>query len=155
MPNSAEAGTKKEGKIRSTMRTTGVLESCLYATDLTAVEQFYTDVIGLELISREQGRHVFFRCGESVVLIFNPEHTSTQQTQVGDAKIPLHGARGAGHLAFRIAEEELPGWRQHLDKNDVEIESEVSWPNGAQSIYFRDPAGNSIELVSPRLWGLG
>jgi hypothetical protein len=28
----------------------------------------------------------------------------------------------------------------------------VTWPNGALSIYFRDPAGNSIELVTPNIW---
>lgn len=136
------------------MRTAGILESCLYADDLAAVEQFYKDVIGLEVIAREQGRHVFFRCGESVLLIFSPERTSTEQSWVGGAPIPLHGARGAGHLAFRISEEELPDWREHLAKCGVEIESEVSWPRGGQSIYIRDPVGNSIELASPSIWSL-
>jgi len=136
------------------MKTTGVLESCLYAVDLVVAEKFYKDVIGLKLISREQGRHVFFRCGASVVLIFNPEHTSTQKSWIEGALIPLHGARGAGHLAFRVAEEALPGWEQHLAKCSVEIESEVSWPQGGKSLYFRDPAGNSIELASPKIWGI-
>ena len=26
------------------------------------------------------------------------------------------------------------------------------WPNGARSLYFRDPAGNSVEIAEPRLW---
>ncbi len=136
------------------MRTTGVLESCLYAEDLAAAEQFYKDVIGLEVLSREHRRHVFFRCGESVVLIFNPERTNTEQSWVGGALIPPHGARGAGHVAFRVSEEELPDWREPLGRCGVEIESEVSWPRGGQSIYIRDPAGNSVEFASPSIWGL-
>ena len=136
------------------MKTAGVLESCVYAKDLEAAEQFYKDVIGLEVISREEGRHVFFRCADSVVLIFNSERASTEQTWVRGAPIPMHGSLGAGHLAFRISMDDLPVWREHLKRCGVEIESEVCWENGVQSIYIRDPAGNSVELAPPLLWGL-
>ena len=34
------------------------------------------------------------------------------------------------------------------------IEQEVDWPRGGRSFYFRDPAGNSLELATPRIWGL-
>ena len=34
------------------------------------------------------------------------------------------------------------------------IEKEVEWPKGGRSLYFRDPAGNSVELVTPGVWGL-
>ena len=33
------------------------------------------------------------------------------------------------------------------------IEADFRWPNGARSLYFRDPAGNSVEIVDPGLWG--
>jgi catechol 2,3-dioxygenase-like lactoylglutathione lyase family enzyme len=131
-----------------------VLESCLYATDLEAAHRFYTQVIGLALHAREDGRHVFFRCGEGMVLVFNPEHTSKVGTTVAGAPLPLHGARGAGHLAFAVREEEIPAWRAHLQRAGVAIESEVHWPQGGTSLYVRDPAGNSIELASPKIWGL-
>ena len=36
----------------------------------------------------------------------------------------------------------------------VEIEAEFEWPQGGRSIYFRDPAGNSVEFAEPRIWGL-
>jgi hypothetical protein len=26
------------------------------------------------------------------------------------------------------------------------------WPRGGMSLYVRDPAGNCVELASPRLW---
>lgn len=135
------------------MRVHGVLESCLYAADLAASETFYRDVIGLQLISRVEGRHVFFRCGRGVVLLFNPDHTASEQTTVGGAIIPLHGSRGPGHLAFSVDEAELPAWRDHLKQHKIAVESAVNWPRGGKSIYFRDPAGNSIELASPELWG--
>jgi catechol 2,3-dioxygenase-like lactoylglutathione lyase family enzyme len=131
-----------------------VLESCLSAIDLDAAERFYTQVIGLEKHAREDGRHVFFRCGDGMVLIFNPEHTSTVATTIAGSQVPLHGTRGAGHLAFAVIENEIPAWRAHLAKMKVPIESEVHWPQGGTSLYMRDPAGNSIELATPRIWGL-
>ena len=130
-----------------------VLESCLSATDLDAAERFYTQVIGLEKYAREDGRHVFFRCGDGMVLIFNPDKTSTVASNIAGAPVPLHGTRGAGHLAFAVREEDIPAWRSHLQQH-VEIESEVCWPQGGTSLYVRDPAGNSIELATPRIWDL-
>ena len=47
---------------------------------------------------------------------------------------------------------DLPRWREKLVAHGVAIEHEQGWENGAQSIYFRDPAGNSLELATPRLW---
>ena len=37
---------------------------------------------------------------------------------------------------------------------EVPIELETDWPRGGHSLYFRDPAGNSVELITPGLWGL-
>jgi catechol 2,3-dioxygenase-like lactoylglutathione lyase family enzyme len=134
------------------MNITGILETCIYAEDLAASEAFYGKLPGLELVSKEPGRHLFYRCGESMLLIFNPAHTSAEQTEVGGSIIPLHGAQGASHIAFSIDESELKLWREFLKKENIGVESEVRWPNGSVSIYFRDPAGNSLEIVSPDIW---
>jgi catechol 2,3-dioxygenase-like lactoylglutathione lyase family enzyme len=131
-----------------------VLESCLYAADLNAAEHFYTQVLGLEKHAQENGRHVFFRCGDGMVLVFNPEHTNQVETIVSGAPLPLHGTQGAGHLAFAVREKDIPAWRAHLQRAGVAIESEIHWPQSGTSLYVRDPAGNSIELASPRIWGL-
>ena len=53
-----------------------------------------------------------------------------------------------------IEAESLDAWRQHLETQKVAIEMEVEWPAGGKSIYFRDPAGNSVELVTPGIWQL-
>lgn len=135
------------------MNVRGVLESCLYARDLEAAERFYTTVIGLEVLARVPGRHVFFRCGPGVLLVFDPERTAAEQTRVNGAPVPLHGAHGPGHVAFFIAAEELPAWRERLRALGVEVEAEVDWPRGGRSLYVRDPAGNSVELAPPGIWG--
>lgn len=131
-----------------------MLETSLYAEDLAAAAHFYGTVLGLERIALVEGRHAFFRCGDGVVLIFDARSTANIPTTVNGAPVPLHGASGAGHMAFAVADVSLPAWRAHLEANGVSIESEVSWPRGGTSLYVRDPAGNSVELASPRLWGL-
>jgi catechol 2,3-dioxygenase-like lactoylglutathione lyase family enzyme len=131
-----------------------VLEACLYTTDLDAAERFYVDVLGLERFSGAPGRHVFFRCGDGMFLVFNPARTSTEVSLVGGSPVPTHGAIGAGHVAFAIPDGDIPAWRERLAAAGVEIESEVSWPRGGRSLYVRDPAGNCVELASPKLWGL-
>jgi catechol 2,3-dioxygenase-like lactoylglutathione lyase family enzyme len=130
----------------------GVLETALYVDDLDAADRFYGNVLGLTKIFSVPGRHLTFRCQESILLIFNPQHTERERTVINGGAIPFHGARGAGHMAFRVAKSQLEAWRQHFRTAGVVIESEVSWPNGAHSIYFRDPAGNSLELATPDMW---
>ena len=128
------------------MRAERILETCIYVDDLDAAEDFYRRVLGLERIARDPQRHVFFRCGQGMLLIFNPALTTA------DGKAPPHGAHGPGHLTFAMATAAAGDWRAWLHEQRVPIEREVSWPNGGLSLYFRDPAGNSLELATPQLW---
>jgi catechol 2,3-dioxygenase-like lactoylglutathione lyase family enzyme len=127
----------------------GIVETALYVDDLDRAERFYGDILGLERIAREDGRHVFYRVGDhSVLLLF-----LAAQTLTGD-HLPVHGAAGPGHCAFGIAADALGDWRERLARHGVTIEAEQDWPRGGRSIYFRDPVGNLLELLTPGLWGL-
>lgn len=125
-----------------------VFETALYGDDIFAMREFYERVLGLETVSDMAERGVALRCGRAVLLLFDPEVTGRGSELVG-----AHGARGAGHVAFAVRREELDAWRAHLADCDVEIESAVDWPAGGRSVYLRDPAGNSVELAAPPVWG--
>jgi catechol 2,3-dioxygenase-like lactoylglutathione lyase family enzyme len=126
-----------------------VIETAIYVDDLDAAEDFYRSILGLRVIGKEAGRHVFFQVGDSnVLLAFVPDTTIK-----GDV-LPSHGSKGPGHFALGIDGQSLDAWRQHLKARSIAIENEVEWPEGGKSIYFRDPAGNSVELVTPGVWGL-
>ena len=131
-----------------------ILESCLYADDLAAAEAFYAGVLQLTPFARAEGRHVFFRCGPGMFLVFAPAVTASAPGAVGGVPVPAHGAHGPGHVAFAIDDAALGAWRARFDAAGVPIEAEISWPRGGRSLYVRDPAGNSVELASPRIWGL-
>ena len=75
----------------------GTLESALYARDLDRAEAFYAGTLGLPVVTRQAGRHVFFRVGASILLIFNPAATAKGPAPDARLPVPAHGATGPGH----------------------------------------------------------
>ncbi len=125
-----------------------ILETVLYVDDLGAAELFYSEVLGLEVDSRKPGLFCFFRVGDSMLLLFEPEASRA------NTAIPAHGTHGAGHTCFAVPGQELDAWKRRLEGHGIAIEAEQAWPRGGRSFYFRDPAGNSLEMATPRIWGL-
>jgi len=136
------------------MTPSAILESALYVTDLGAAESFYGETLGLALIAKAEGRHVFFRCGDGVLLLFNAEATKNPPPPDARLPVPPHGMAGEGHLCFSANAEEIERWKACLEAKGIIIEADFEWPKGGRSIYFRDPSGNSIEFAEPRIWGL-
>jgi catechol 2,3-dioxygenase-like lactoylglutathione lyase family enzyme len=131
----------------------GILETAVYADDIDAAEAFYGALLGLEKVLRAGNRHVFFRCGPGILLIFNPAETVKPPSD-DVLPVPPHGATGPGHVCFRMDGEAIDRTVEKLNKAGIAIESDFRWPNGARSIYFRDPAGNSLECAEPKLWNI-
>src|ERR671914_192753 len=87
---------------------------------------------------------------ESMLLIFDPLRTKTN-----NGSLPAHGTPtppSSIHFAMEIEEQEYHASKQLLIDNNIAIEKEVNWDNHAKSIYFRDPAGNLVELITPGGW---
>ncbi|MDF1619487.1 VOC family protein [Pseudothioclava nitratireducens] len=133
----------------------GILEAAIYVDDLDAAERFYGAVLGLKKIVRVEGRHVFFRCGEGVILAFIAQETLRPPAPDAALPVPPHGATGAGHVCIGAESNTLNDWEKHLKDNGLKIEADFHWPNGARSIYLRDPAGNSVEIADRTLWRRG
>lgn len=127
------------------------LEAALYVDDLAAAEHFYGTIMGLEIVARVAERHIFFRTGSTILLIFDPAITITGSDNP-NLPVPGHGAHGPGHFCFAAEAADISAWRDWLEAAEIPIEADFHWPNGARSLYFRDPAGNSLEFAEPRLW---
>ena len=126
----------------------GVYETVLYASDVRTAARFYADVLGLTLVDGPDELAAAFRLADGgILLIFDPGRASAP-----GRRVPSHGAEGAGHVAFAVETGALDTRAAGLRRRGVEIEREIDWNGRGRSIYFRDPAGNSVELVEGDIW---
>jgi len=127
-----------------------VVETGLYVADVARARAFYENVLNLETIFSDD-RLTAYAVGPSVLLLFTQGATE-EPAVMPIGTIPGHDGKGRLHFAFAVSAEDIEPWRTHLDRHGVEIEGEVKWPQGARSLYFRDPDGHLLEVVSPGLW---
>lgn len=132
------------------MRPTHILETSLYASDLEAARHFYGTVLNLPVVFDEPDRHLSFQCGRGIVHVFIAEVTRETES------LPAHGTEGPGHVALAIPFRQVEAWQERFAAHDIPLEDTATWPHHerAVSLYVRDPAGNSVELATPELWGL-
>jgi|SRR6516225_12311774 catechol 2,3-dioxygenase-like lactoylglutathione lyase family enzyme len=128
----------------------GIVETCINVTDMNRARRFYDSLFGFEVMEHAE-RFCAFRVGPDVLLLFT-EGASSSPIAMSGGVIPPHNTVGAGHFAFAVSRDELETWRVRLQEQGVKIESEVRWDLGGSSIYFRDPDGNLVELVSTGTW---
>jgi catechol 2,3-dioxygenase-like lactoylglutathione lyase family enzyme len=127
----------------------GVLETCLYHADSEReeMEAFYGGVLGLRETARWPDG-VAYRLGAGVVLIFDRDKLAA-----GEGPIKEHGATGPGHACFVVeTAAAYAAWKERLAAEGVEITHEQEWPSGRLSFYFKDPAGNLLEVADGDLW---
>ena len=112
----------------------------LKACDLKRAEEFYTQVLGFEVVTRlKRPRGVFFSLGEQhhdlAVLEVPPEAAPVTDKQVG-----LH------HIALQVEDyAALQDSFRTLKAHEVRITATID--HGiTRSIYFLDPEGNQFEL---------
>lgn len=124
-----------------------IKETCLYVQDLDRTEKFYSETLNLKVISRSEGRHVFFKAGTSVLLCFIAEATQLEDN------LPAHFGEGNMHIAFEVPKEKYENVKVELKSAGIEIEHEQEWSEEYRSFYFRDPDGHSLEVVPEGMWG--
>jgi len=135
------------------MQLRGILETALYVADVQLAAKFYQRVFGLEVIFESDRLIALSVAGRDVLLLFLQGGT-TEPLKLPGGVIPPHNGSGEQHFAFAIDAADVDGWRKKLAADGVEIEGEMQWPDGAVSLYFRDPDRNLAELMTPGWWKL-
>ncbi len=123
-----------------------IKETSLYVADLARSLHFYQQLLGLPVISREEGRHVFLRAGQSVLLLFNAARTHQ------DASLPPHGGYGHLHLAFEVDPDAYDRCKDTLRGAGIPIIHEHHWRGAIGSFYVHDPDGHVLEIVPTGMW---
>ena len=118
-----------------------IKETCLYIHDLENAKSFYQDILGLPVISYAEGKHLFLRAGQSVLLLFNPEDSKNKTSP------PAHFGGGKQHFAFEVPERMYEASMREIVSKGIEIIEELTWKSGKKSFYFNDPEGNVLEIL--------
>ena len=125
-----------------------VYETVIYGDDLGAMAGFYADVLGLRLVDADELALAFRLDDDAMLLVFDPARSG-----VAGRRVPSHGTSGPGHVALTVEPGGLDRWKEQLAAAGVAIEQEIEWSGDrGGSLYVRDPAGNSVELVDGDMW---
>lgn len=131
----------------------GILETALSVADVQRSAAFYRRLFHFETLFESERLIALDVAGRNVLLLFKAGATGEPFATPGGI-IPGHGASGASHFAFSIAAEDAPAWQRELESAGVAVESIVTWPIGAISLYIRDLDGHLVELITPGFWRL-
>jgi catechol 2,3-dioxygenase-like lactoylglutathione lyase family enzyme len=48
----------------------------------------------------------------------------------------------------------LAAWERWLNEQGISIELRKTWKYGGEALYFRDPDGHLLEVVTPGVWSI-
>ena len=114
-------------------------------SELARAERFYTGVLGLSVVARF-GDQVLLQCGDQNLALFQVVRSPlTDEQRQARISHPL----GKGHHAFRVSRADFTSARERLAEAGVESARPIDWGDH-DCVYFLDPDGNLLEIVSYR-----
>ena len=122
------------------IKTEGVLHFTIPIKDLDRSEQFYTEILGLEKI-RRNNHMVFLRAGGKDYLVLTLSEKPVDPNFANKHDI---------HHAFRVSGPEYDRAKRFLAAKGIEIFKEEDRRSGTfhgRSAYFHDPDRNVIEIM--------
>ena len=122
-----------------------ISETALYVDDMGRSVEFYQRVFWFPVLTASD-RLSALRVAPLQVLLIVRKGATVDPLVTPGGTVPPHDGNGQLHVAFAVPSGQLNEWRATLEGHGVEIESEMEWPKGGQSLYFRDPDQHCIEL---------
>jgi catechol 2,3-dioxygenase-like lactoylglutathione lyase family enzyme len=118
--------------------------------DLNALERFYVDLLGMRIDNRPNMTTDFFRKGiaPGIFAGFGTSELGLFLESKYDLP-PTEGTRGLPRFGLEVASDDFAPVVEAIRSAGVEIEGPVDEPEPGvlRTVYFRDPAGNYVEVV--------
>ena len=134
---------------KSDRRVKGLGEVSILVKDLDAMRKFYEEVVGLEVLRRDES-FVFFKVAEGYgghtqnLALFQAENRfflENKSIQLNPEQTTLH------HIALNVALEDFESEKMRLEGLGLKINATVHEWLHVRSLYFADPEGNTLEFV--------
>ena len=127
---------------KSNRRVKGLGEVSICVKDLDAMHKFYEEVVGLEVLRRDES-FVFFKVAEGY-------GGHTQNLALFDTTNPQLSREGTTlhHIALNVALEDFETEKMRLEGLGMKVNATVHEWLHVRSLYFADPEGNSLEFVA-------
>src|SRR5512145_954144 len=128
----------------SDRRVKGLGEVSIQVRDLDAMQKFYEEVVGLEVLRRDES-FVFFKVAEgygghtqNLALFEVGERSSieTKSPELSEEKTTLH------HIALNVSLEDFESEKRRLEGLGLKVRATVHEWLQVRSLYFPDPEGN-------------
>ena len=121
----------------------GLRHLALNATNLDAMKQFYTELLGFAVEWEPDADNIYLSSGLDNLAL----HRSASLTDAGSSGKPAPGALDHLGLIVRAADD-VDHWAAFLEARGVTIEARPrTHRDGARSCYFSDPDGNKIQII--------
>ncbi len=131
-------------------RVKGLAEASIRVKDLAAMQKFYEEIVGLEVLRKEE-EFVFFKIAEGYgghtqnFAIFAADETTflrDKSSELISENSTLH------HIAFNIPLEDFDAEKSRLEGLGLSVEAvDHAWVH-LHSMYFPDPEGNLVEFLA-------
>ena len=130
-------------------RIKGLGEVSIRVRDLGAMHMFYEEVVGLEVLRRDES-FVFFKIAEGYgghtqnLALFEASNTTfldNKAEQLNSQETTLH------HIALNITLEDFESEKRRLESLGLKVNATVHEWRHVRSLYFPDPEGNLLEFV--------
>jgi catechol 2,3-dioxygenase-like lactoylglutathione lyase family enzyme len=124
----------------------GLRHLAINARDLAAMKRFYVDLLGFTVEWEPDPDNVYLSSGIDNLALHKLEAVDA----VDGAERLVSGARSAlDHLGLIVrSPDDVDRWASFLESRGVTIEAKPrTHRDGARSCYFRDPDGNTIQII--------
>lgn len=120
-------------------KTSGMRHVALFTNKFEASEQFYTQLLGMDVEWRPDVDNVYLTSGNDNLALHRVALSSTKT--VGDQQLD--------HIGFFINTlEEVDDWFAYLKSEDVPMFTEPrTHRDGARSFYCADPSGIRVQII--------
>ena len=126
------------------MELDGVHHIGVNVRDLDRAEEFYIDVLGFQVVERyqEEIRHSMLDTGDTKIHLFESTDLNL------DEAINCLSEEGYAHIAFGTSRDKFLEVMEDLKKHRIDFRGPLILGKG-ESVHFKDPDGNHLEIRCP------